>query len=70
MWQPDKSTIRLGKPLTHRQEWQQAFMNEWSRLAEGRADLEQTADVANELYETLGPRNPVDVAREEWGTPG
>ena len=70
MWQPEKPTVQLGQPLTRRQEWRQAFMNEWSCLAEDRADLEQTADAANKLYETLGPRNPVDVAREEWGTPG
>ena len=68
MWQPNIPTMAYGQQLSDSQEWQRAFMNEWIRLAEGRADLEQTADAAIELYTAHGARNPVDVAREAWGT--
>ena len=51
------------------QAWQRAFVAEWQRLAEGCADLEQTADLALELYPIRGAQDPVHVAREEWGTP-
>lgn len=69
-WQPETPTSQLGKPhAAHRQQWQQAFMNEWNSLSEGCADLEQTEDFATELYPTHGARNPIDVAREEWGAP-
>ena len=69
-WQPEKPTLQFGKPLNHRQEWERAFIAEWCCLAEGRADLEQTADAAAELYEVNSARDPMEVARQEWGTPG
>jgi hypothetical protein len=68
-WQPETPTMQLGKPLDLQQEWQRAFMAEWYRLSEGCADLEQTADFAAELYASRGTCSPVEVAREEWGTP-
>lgn len=50
MWQPQTPTMRLGKPLSHCQEWQRAFVNEWCRLAEGMADDLQVYDLTLELY--------------------
>ena len=66
-WSPEKPSVRLDKPLSHRQEWQHAFVSEWCRLAEGRADVEQTCDAANEIYLVHGGRDPIEVAREDWG---
>ena len=70
MWQPNASTMAYGQHLLHGEQWQRAFINEWCRLAEGRADLQQTADAALEIYTAHGARNPEEVAREEWGMPG
>lgn len=50
-------------------EWQRAFMTEWYRLAEGCADMHQTADLAIEAYPNNQDRDPAQVAREEWGQP-
>jgi hypothetical protein len=69
MRQPNAPTMAYGQQRSHSQQWQRAFIKEWCRLAEGRADLEQTADAALELYTVHGARNPEAVAREEWGTP-
>ncbi|OUM01738.1 hypothetical protein [Variovorax sp. JS1663] len=69
MWQPEIPTLQLGKPLSHSQEWQLAFADEWCRLAEGMADEHQVYDLANELYPVHGARDPVEVAREDWDTP-
>ena len=69
MRQANVPTVTCGEQRSHTQEWQSAFANEWYRLAEGCADLEQTADAALELYGAHGARNPEEVAREEWGTP-
>lgn len=69
MWQHNAPTVAHDQQRSHSQAWQWAFINEWCRLAEGRADLEQTADAALELYTAHGARNPVEVAREEWGMP-
>jgi hypothetical protein len=59
-------TVAFGPQLSPSQS---AFTDEWYRLAEGCADLEQTADAARELYTAHVARNPEEVAREEWGTP-
>ena len=69
IWQPETPTLQLGRPLSRSQEWQRAFVEEWCRLAEGRADMEQTYDAAEELYRVHGERNPIEVAREDWGEP-
>ncbi|RZL88820.1 MAG: hypothetical protein EOP82_21630 [Variovorax sp.] len=58
-----------SEPLDSRDAWQHAFVAEWHRLSEECADLEQTAELASELYPSRGTGNPVEVAREEWGTP-
>ena len=50
----------------HWHAWQHAFLAEWHRLAEGCADLEQTADLAIEVYTQQRARDPVQVARELW----
>jgi hypothetical protein len=68
-WRPTMPTLGPELP-PHIHEWQRAFVAEWQRLAEGCADLAQTADLALELYAPHGTRDPVKVAREEWGTPG
>lgn len=68
-WQSEPLTCGPAARPKHTQEWQRAFVAEWQRLAEGCADLEQTADLALELYATRGTRNPVDIAREAWGAP-
>lgn len=70
IWQPATPTLQLGQPLSHCQEWERAFVAEWCRLADGCADYEQTSDLALELYPQKGACDPVEVAREEWGTPG
>lgn len=67
--QPETPTLQPGKPLSHSQEWQHAFVSEWCRLAEGRADMADTCDAANELYLVHGGRDPIEVAREDWGDP-
>ena len=59
----------LNPTLNHFHEWQQAFIAEWLRLAEGCADLLQMADTANELYQTHWASDPVEIAREEWLKP-
>lgn len=69
MCQPENPTISLGQQLNHCQEWASAFSQEWYRLAEGCADLEQTADAAAELYRVHWARDAAEVAREEWGQP-
>lgn len=69
MWQPNAPIAAYGQQLSHSLEWQSAFIDEWCRLAEGRADLGQTAEAALELYTAHGARNPEEVAREEWGMP-
>jgi hypothetical protein len=46
--------------------WQRAFMEEWSRLAEGKVDIHQTADLAVELYRAHRDQDPVQVAREQF----
>jgi hypothetical protein len=61
--------LPLTRPLGHSQAWQSAFVGEWCRLAEGLADEAQTCEAANELYLTHGGRDPVEVAREDWGEP-
>jgi len=69
MRQPNAPTAADSQQRSHSQEWQVAFINEWCRLAEGRADLGETADAALELYTVHCARNPEEVAREEWGMP-
>lgn len=66
----NRQTEQLARKSVARstQEWQRGFVVEWQRLAEGCADLDETADLALELYATHGPRDPAEVAREEWGT--
>ncbi|MBT2301222.1 hypothetical protein J7E70_12195 [Variovorax paradoxus] len=59
----------LGTHPHPQQEWRCAFVVEWARLAEGCADVSQTAEAAAELYARHGARNPTEVAREEWGGP-
>lgn len=49
-----------------RTEWQQAFMAEWSRLAEGKVDTHQSDDLAAELYRAHSDQDPVRVAREQF----
>jgi hypothetical protein len=68
-WQQEGSPTMLGEHLDHRRQWQHDFVVEWHRLSEGCADLEQTAHFAIELYALRGSRNPVELAREEWGGP-
>lgn len=74
-WEPEKPALKPGKPLSHDQSsqssqhserWQRAFVSEWCRLAEGRADMAQTCEAANELYLVHGRRDPIEVAREDW----
>jgi hypothetical protein len=67
MWEPETRHQIRGVPMSHFQEWQFAFVEEWLRLSEGCADLLQTADVANELYAANKDRDPAELAREEWG---
>ncbi|RZL87890.1 MAG: hypothetical protein EOP82_24820 [Variovorax sp.] len=55
--------------LDPRDVWQHAFVAEWCRLAEGRADPEQTADLAIELYRSHWARDPAEVAQEFWDAP-
>ena len=67
-WQEEMPTAMLGEnlePGCH--QWQHDFVDEWHRLSEGCADMEQTASFAMELYAQQGTRNPVEVAREAWG---
>ncbi|CAN7332386.1 hypothetical protein LJR084_001949 [Variovorax sp. LjRoot84] len=56
-------------PLLHRDplnQWLDAFLDEWLRLAEGNADPHQVLDLAGELYDQNPNRDPVEVAREAW----
>ncbi|MDR6859955.1 hypothetical protein [Variovorax guangxiensis] len=69
MSQANVPIVACGEQRSPSREWQSAFIREWYRLAEGCADLEQTADAALELYTAHGARNPEEFAREEWGTP-
>lgn len=66
-WQPEAPTPVLDEKLDRARRWQHDFVAEWHRLSEGCADLEQTTNFATELYAQQGTRNPVEVAREEWG---
>lgn len=68
-WKLEMPAMMLDKPLDPRQEWQRAFVAEWHGLSEGCADIEQTTDLASELYALHGTRSPIEVAREEWGPP-
>ncbi|PNG56032.1 MULTISPECIES: hypothetical protein [unclassified Variovorax] len=67
MWQSELPTRTLAQNVDHGRQWQHDFVAEWHRLSEGCADWEQTANFAIELYAAQGRRNPVEVAREEWG---
>lgn len=49
-----------------RNEWQQAFIAEWARLAEGKVDMDQAADLAAELYRAHRDQDPAQVAREQF----
>ena len=69
-WPSGELIDKLPNHRDRPQLWQQAFVAEWQRLAEGCADLEQTADLALELYATRSAEDPVHVARLEWGPPG
>ncbi|MBT2325660.1 hypothetical protein J7E62_25330 [Variovorax paradoxus] len=52
-------------------QWVGAFMAEWCRLCEGRADAEQVAEFAKEIYASRKECDPVEVAAEMWdGGPG
>jgi hypothetical protein len=64
---PQMQGIEPGISREHWQTWQHAFLAEWYRLAEGCADLEQTADLAIEVYTQQRARDPAQVARELWG---
>jgi hypothetical protein len=48
-------------------QWVGAFLAEWWRLSEGLADAEQSAEFAQEIYDSYGKRDPVEVAAEMWG---
>jgi hypothetical protein len=58
MWQLGAPNVACDHQLSHSQKWQLAFINEWCRLAEGRADLEQTADAALEIYTLTARATP------------
>ena len=41
MWEPKTRHQIRGVPMSHFQEWQFAFVEEWLRLSEGCSDLPQ-----------------------------
>lgn len=67
MWEPHPPIVRHGITLTPRAAWVHLFRQEWVRLAEGLADDESVLEVAAELYEKEGERDPVEVALELFG---
>lgn len=56
-----------AQPVQTSVAWRTAFCEEWCRLAEGKPDAKQVLEWATELYPTHWRRDPVSVAREEWG---
>lgn len=56
---PQTQSIEPGVSREHWQSWQHAFLAEWHHLAEGCADLAQTADLAIEVYTQQRARDPV-----------
>ena len=67
MWEPDLPVVCHGITLNQRDAWVHLFHKEWVRLAEGLADDECVVEVAAELYDKEGARDPVEVAREVFG---
>ena len=67
MWEPNPPVVRHGEMLSRREAWVHLFHQEWARLAEGLADDESVTKDAFELYVEQGERDPVEVAREEFG---
>lgn len=67
MWEPYPPIVRQGVTLTLRAAWIHLFREEWVRLAEGLADDESVLEVAAELYEKEGVRDPIEVALELFG---
>lgn len=64
----EKPTLAPDRPLSHAHVWKRAFTAAWLLLAEGKADPEQLADRATELYPDHRMRDPAEVAREEFET--
>ena len=69
MWEPNPPVVRHGKTLNPPEAWVHLFHKEWERLTEGLADDESVLQVAVELYEKEGERDPIEVARELFGPP-
>lgn len=69
MWEPNPPVVRHGRTLSPHEAWVHLFHMEWVRLAEGLSDDESVLEVAAELYEKEGERDPIEVARELFGPP-
>ena len=54
---------RTVKP---RRSWAGQFVNEWIRLAEGEAGIDELFERAGDLEVTNRHRDPVKVAREDF----
>ncbi|MGO4394429.1 hypothetical protein AB4Z46_24005 [Variovorax sp. M-6] len=67
MWEPNPPVVRHGQTLNRREAWLHLFHQEWARLTEGLADDESVTEVAIELYEKEGERDPIEVALELFG---
>ncbi|MDM0036773.1 hypothetical protein QTI33_31880 [Variovorax sp. J22P271] len=67
MWEPNPPIVRHGITLNPRQAWIHLFHQEWVRLAEGLAEDQSVLEVAAELHEKEGTRDPIEVARELFG---
>lgn len=46
--------------------WAGQFVNEWIRLAEGEAGIDELFERAGDLEVTCRHRDPVEVAREDF----